>query len=65
MKSLSIAGAVIGLLLGATALTPVGAADMSFERALNADREPVLGNGLVESATLALEHFVRDSILRL
>src|SRR5215470_11962686 len=39
MKSLSFAAAVIGL-LGATALTPVGAADMSFERALNAGTEP-------------------------
>ena len=34
------ASALLGSLLLATALTPVGAADMSFQRALNADNEP-------------------------
>ena len=40
MRILSPAIALIGSLLMATALTPVRAADMTFERALNADREP-------------------------
>src|SRR5438874_13807029 len=40
MKSLSLAGALIGPLLIATALTPVRAADMTNERALNPAREP-------------------------
>jgi alcohol dehydrogenase (cytochrome c) len=40
MKSLSLAGAMISSLLVATALTPVRAADMTFERALNASKEP-------------------------
>src|SRR3954468_2338825 len=40
MKGLSVAGAVLSSLLMATALTPVGAADMTFERALNAAKEP-------------------------
>jgi alcohol dehydrogenase (cytochrome c) len=40
MKLRSFAGALAGSLLMATALTPVRAADMSFERALNAAKEP-------------------------
>src|SRR3982074_1277515 len=40
MKGLSVAGAVLSSLLMATALTPVRAADMTFERALNAAKEP-------------------------
>ena len=32
--------AVLGSFLAATALTPVRAGDMTFERALNADKEP-------------------------
>ena len=36
----SFAGALIGALLAATALTPAGAADMTQERALNPQREP-------------------------
>src|SRR5262249_47694428 len=40
MKALSIAGTVLASLLTATVLTPVGAADMTHERALNAGREP-------------------------
>src|SRR6202162_5319534 len=40
MKPLSRNVAVAALLLSASALAPAGAADMSFERALNADREP-------------------------
>ncbi|HEY4408135.1 MAG TPA: PQQ-dependent dehydrogenase, methanol/ethanol family [Xanthobacteraceae bacterium] len=40
MKSLSVAGAVIAGLMMATALTPAGAADMTFERALDAGKEP-------------------------
>ena len=34
-QSLSVAGALMGSLLMASALTPVRAADMTFERALN------------------------------
>ena len=40
MRTSSLAGAFIALLLVATALTPVGAADMTQERALNPQREP-------------------------
>jgi alcohol dehydrogenase (cytochrome c) len=40
MKNLSVAGALVGSLLMATALTPVSAADMTFERGLNAAKEP-------------------------
>src|SRR5262245_5234 len=40
MRTASIAGAIAGSLLLATALTPVGAADMTFERGLNASKEP-------------------------
>src|SRR5579864_9049851 len=40
MRTLSLATALLGSLLMATALTPVGAADMSFDRALNVDKEP-------------------------
>ena len=40
MKTLAFAGALTGALLLATALTPVGAADMTFERALNVGKEP-------------------------
>jgi alcohol dehydrogenase (cytochrome c) len=40
MKPISKKAAVAALLLSASALAPAGAADMSFERALNADREP-------------------------
>src|ERR1700680_209741 len=40
MTTKSLAGALVGSLLMATALTPVGAADMSNERALNPQREP-------------------------
>src|SRR5438105_2326744 len=40
MRTLSLAGAMIGSLLMATALTPVGAADMTFERALDVGKEP-------------------------
>jgi alcohol dehydrogenase (cytochrome c) len=36
----SLAGAVLGSLLVTTALTPVQAADVTFERALNVDKEP-------------------------
>src|SRR5580704_19107426 len=43
-QSLSLAGALAGTLMSsllvATALTPARAADMTFERALNADKEP-------------------------
>src|SRR3989442_11046423 len=39
MKALSYAAAMLSL-LAATALTPASAADMTFERALNADKEP-------------------------
>ena len=34
IRTLSVAGAVIGALLAATALTPARAGDMTFERAL-------------------------------
>ena len=40
MKTLALAGALTSSLLAATALTPVRAADMTFERALNVDKEP-------------------------
>jgi len=40
MRTPSIAGAVLSSLLMATALTPVRAADMTHERALNASKEP-------------------------
>src|SRR6516165_5720901 len=40
IRPLSLAGAMIGLLLVTTAFTPAGAADMTFERALNARNEP-------------------------
>ena len=40
MKTLSVAGTVLASLLAATVLTPVSAADMTHERALNAAREP-------------------------
>jgi alcohol dehydrogenase (cytochrome c) len=40
MRILSLKGAFVGSLLMASALTPVHAADMTFERALNADKEP-------------------------
>src|ERR1700686_230772 len=40
MTTKPFAGATVGLLLAATAFTPVGAADMSQERALNVQREP-------------------------
>src|SRR5438445_10056653 len=40
MRPSSLAGAMLGSLLVATALTPVQAADMTFERALNAGKEP-------------------------
>ena len=40
MKPLSLAQAMIGSLLLATALTPVAAADMTFERALDVAKEP-------------------------
>src|SRR5437879_1235257 len=40
MKNLSVAGALVGALLMATALTPASAADMTFERGLNAAKEP-------------------------
>src|SRR4029077_20913130 len=40
MKTKTFAGALVGSLLIVTALTPVGAADMSNDRALNPQREP-------------------------
>src|SRR5712691_12692278 len=40
MRTSSLAGTMFGSLLVATALTPVLAADMTFERALNVAREP-------------------------
>ena len=40
MKTLAFAGALTCSLLVATALTPVGAADMTHERALNVSKEP-------------------------
>ncbi|MGH6739417.1 MAG: hypothetical protein ACREDY_10385, partial [Bradyrhizobium sp.] len=40
MRILSSTGMLIGSLLMASALTSARAADMTFERALNADKEP-------------------------
>jgi alcohol dehydrogenase (cytochrome c) len=40
MRTLSLAGTLMSSLLVATALTPARAADMTFERALNVDKEP-------------------------
>ena len=40
MKTVSLAGALMGSLLAMTALTPLRAADMTFERALNPGKEP-------------------------
>src|SRR5262245_12507101 len=40
MKTLAFAGALTCSLLAATALTPVLAADMTHERALNVSKEP-------------------------
>jgi alcohol dehydrogenase (cytochrome c) len=40
MKTLTFAGTLLTSLLVATALTPVGAADMTHERALNVAKEP-------------------------
>ena len=40
MKTLAFTGALMTSLLMATALTPVRAADMTYERALNVDKEP-------------------------
>jgi alcohol dehydrogenase (cytochrome c) len=40
MRRLSLAGTLMSSLLVATALTPARAADMTFERALAADKEP-------------------------
>src|SRR5438128_7861214 len=40
MTRTTIAGAIAAVLLAASALTPASAADMTFERALNADKEP-------------------------
>ena len=40
MKAFATAGALVGSLMMASASTPVRAADMSFERALNAGKEP-------------------------
>src|SRR6202790_1945953 len=40
MRILSSTGLLVGSLLMASALTPVCAADMTFERALNTDKEP-------------------------
>src|SRR3954451_23051321 len=40
MNVLAAAGTVLVSLLAATVLTPVGAADMTHERALNAGKEP-------------------------
>src|SRR5947209_2119700 len=45
MKSLALTGALMGALLVSTSLTPVAAAEMTFERALNVDKEP--GNWLL------------------
>src|SRR6266700_6433193 len=39
-RTLSLAGALMGSLLLATALTPVRAADMTFERANGVEKEP-------------------------
>ncbi|HWF95467.1 MAG TPA: PQQ-dependent dehydrogenase, methanol/ethanol family [Xanthobacteraceae bacterium] len=40
LRTLSLAGTLMSSLLVATALTPVRAADMTFERALNVEKEP-------------------------
>src|SRR5881396_1906752 len=40
MRPSSLTGTLFGLLLMASALTPVGAADMTHERALNVAKEP-------------------------
>src|SRR5437867_5452423 len=40
MKTMALTSALTASLLVATALTPVQAADMTFERALNVDKEP-------------------------
>src|SRR5580704_15588080 len=40
MKMVSLAGALAGLLLASTALTPANAGDMTFERALSPEKEP-------------------------
>src|SRR5881227_2968882 len=40
MKTTGFAGALLTSLLLATALTPLQAADMTFERSLNVDKEP-------------------------
>ena len=40
LRTLSLAGTLMSSLLVATALTPARAADMTFERALNVDKEP-------------------------
>ena len=40
MKTMGFASALLSSLLVATALTPVKAADVTFERALNVDKEP-------------------------
>src|SRR5215467_6551130 len=40
MRTLSFTGALMGALLLATALTPVRAADMTYERALAVEQEP-------------------------
>ena len=40
MRTLSLAGTLMSSLLLATALTPARAADMTFERALNVEKEP-------------------------
>src|SRR5258708_29137415 len=40
IRTLSLAGTLLSSLLVATALTPVGAADMTFERANSVEKEP-------------------------
>jgi alcohol dehydrogenase (cytochrome c) len=40
MKALTIASALLTSLSMTTALTPAGAADMTFERSLNVSKEP-------------------------
>src|SRR5437764_15015698 len=40
MKTATLLSLVAAMLLSSAALAPVGAADMTFERALNADKEP-------------------------
>ena len=40
MRTLSLAGTLTSTLLIATALTPASAADVTFERALNSEKEP-------------------------